>query len=177
VVLIGIGALLLILWLGRDHGASPVSDRLEDPAASQSGAGPREAVDRRDQPVGTTGRSDSTVREAAAPPGGVSTPGGTVPSADPQPPRTTPGTGFTDLLIVADRPSWLALTVDGERVAWRMLQPREAVHARMRQRATLRTGDAGALRLSVDGSEPRPVGPSGAVRTVELEARSGAPGL
>ena len=49
-----------------------------------------------------------------------------------------------------------------------MMQPGDVVQATMKSNATVRTGDAGALRLAVNGAEARPLGPAGAVRTVEL---------
>ena len=49
----------------------------------------------------------------------------------------------------AQRVCWLALTVDGHRIAYRMLQEGETVTAHMQQRAAVRTGDAGALLLSI----------------------------
>ena len=59
------------------------------------------------------------------------------------------------LSLKAQRVCWVALTVDGQRVAYRMLQAGETVTARIHQRAALRTGDAGALLLSIGGKRRR----------------------
>ena len=64
------------------------------------------------------------------------------------------------------------LTVDGARVAYRILQPGEIVHATMRSGGTLRTGDAGALTVAMGSEAPKAVGPSGAVRTIALRPQS-----
>ena len=56
------------------------------------------------------------------------------------------------------------------RVAYRMLQRGEKVSVRMRRHATLRTGDADALLVSVGNGPARALGPPGAVvRTIELK--------
>src|SRR5215208_5493183 len=50
------------------------------------------------------------------------------------------GAGGVRLSFEAQRVCWLALTVDGQRVAYRMLQQGETVTAHMHQRAAVRTG-------------------------------------
>jgi cytoskeletal protein RodZ len=70
--------------------------------------------------------------------------------------------------LEAQRVCWLALTVDDQRVAYRMLQPGEKITAHMRRYATLRTGDAGALLMSLGDGPAKPLGAPGAVRTIEL---------
>jgi cytoskeleton protein RodZ len=68
----------------------------------------------------------------------------------------------------AQRACWLALTVDGRRIAYRMLQEGETVTAHMQQRAAVRTGDAGAVLVSVGHRAAKPLGAPGAVRNVEF---------
>ena len=68
----------------------------------------------------------------------------------------------------AQRVCWLAFTVDGHRIAYRMLGEGETVTARMHQRAAVRTGDAGALLLSIGQGPARPLGARGAARNVEF---------
>jgi cytoskeletal protein RodZ len=69
--------------------------------------------------------------------------------------------------LEAQRVCWVALTVDDERVAYRVLRRGEKVSAHMRRRATLRTGDAGALLISIGKGPAKPLGVRG-VRTIEL---------
>ena len=109
-----------------------------DPAASAAARSDQPPVPHA-QPVGTMGRKPAPTVEA-----GVS------------------------LTLTADRACWVSLTVDGERVAYRTLTPGEAVVARMRQQASLRVGDAGALRVSAEGSGASPLGRDGEVRTFVL---------
>jgi hypothetical protein len=45
----------------------------------------------------------------------------------------------------------------------------------MRQRAAVRTGDAGALLVSVGSRPARPMGAAGAVRSVELTPEDDGP--
>jgi cytoskeleton protein RodZ len=145
-VLIGIGVILLIIWLGRDRPSAPMSrtPAPSRPPVAAAGDG------RTPQPIGTAGR---------IPP----------PSVAPRNARPVAHDG-TEVRVEAERAAWVALTVDGERVAYRMLQPGDTVRATMRSRGTLRTGDAGAVTLAIGTGEPRLVGPSGAVRTIELQA-------
>jgi hypothetical protein len=49
-----------------------------------------------------------------------------------------------------------------------MLQAGDTARATVRGGATLRTGDAGALRIAFGTGEPSAVGPSGAVRTIDF---------
>jgi transcriptional regulator with XRE-family HTH domain len=72
------------------------------------------------------------------------------------------------LQFTALRVCWLALTVDGHRIAYRMLQEGETVTAHMQQRAAVRAGDAGALLLSVGHGAAKPLGAPGAVRKIEF---------
>jgi cytoskeleton protein RodZ len=72
------------------------------------------------------------------------------------------------LQFTALRVCWLALTVDGQRIAYRMLQEGETVTAHMQQRAAVRAGDAGALLLSVGHGAAKPLGAPGAVRKIEF---------
>jgi cytoskeletal protein RodZ len=176
-VLICIGAILLIFWLGRDRAVSPFS-------GGQPAAEPVAALDGivRAPEASAPSRSTDLARPEASTPGTAAPVASAASAVDDQAVGTVGegGSGAiaapagdgrpTDLLIVADRASWLVLTVDGTRIARRRLQPREAVHVQMRSRATLRTGDAGALRMSMNGGAFAPLGPSGAVRTVEVKA-------
>ena len=129
-VLIGIGVILAIIWLGRDRAASPLSQgppRSDAPVASaQPGSAP--------QPVGTTGRVASA-------------------------PKRAPGRGGTEVRVQAERRCWVVLTIDGDRVAYRMLKSGDVVRATMRERGTLHTGDAGAVSVAIGGGAARRVGP------------------
>ena len=137
--LIVISIVLAIVWFGRDRGTPPAS-RLEAPLPAQLA---------------------SDAASALAPPAPVAI--GTIGVTR----ARLPDSGVR-MSIEAQRVCWLALTVDDQRVAYRMLQAGEKVSAHMRRRATLRTGDAGALVMSVGNGPARPLGAAGAARTIEL---------
>lgn len=171
-VLIGLGAILLILWLGRDHSAAPLSAvRPEASTVSASRTPAKDVAARRDASAAPAPAATSS-RTAPPPAPRTERPIGTVgeagTAAPPAAPATTATPGPVDLLIVADRTAWLVLNVDGQRIARRRLQPREAVRVQMRTHATLHTGDAGALRMSMNGGAFTTLGPAGAVRTIEI---------
>ena len=137
--LIVISIVLVIVWLGRDRGAPPAS-RLEAPVPTQLASAASALAPPAPLAIGTIG-----VTRARLPDSGIR------------------------MSIEAQRVCWLALTVDDQRGAYRMLQRGEKVSVRMRRQATLRTGDAGALLVSIGNGPARALGPPGAaVRTIEL---------
>jgi cytoskeletal protein RodZ len=81
---------------------------------------------------------------------------------------TPPAAVGVTLTLAADRPCWVSLTVDGDRVTHRTLTAGEQVTATMRQQASLRAGDAGALRVSANGARAQRIGADGEVRTIVL---------
>lgn len=81
---------------------------------------------------------------------------------------TAPASVGVTLTLAADRPCWVSLTVDGDRVIHRTLTAGEQVTATMRQQARLRAGDAGALRVSANGARAQRIGADGEVRTLVL---------
>jgi hypothetical protein len=118
----------------------PPASRLDAPAPAQLAAGaPATPAPANPVAVGTIGVSRARVPDSGIP-----------------------------VSIEAQRVCWVALTVDDQRVAYRMLQPGEKVSAHMRRRAMLRTGDAGALLMSVGNGPAQTLGAAGAVRTIEL---------
>jgi hypothetical protein len=58
--------------------------------------------------------------------------------------------------------------VDGERRVYRLLQTGDRAEARVRQRAVLHAGDAGALAVTINGGRAISIGSLGDVRTVEI---------
>ena len=145
--LIVISIVLVIVWFGRDRVVQPASG-LETPARAQlASAGPAALAPPGSVAVGTIGVTRAPVPDSGIP-----------------------------MSIEAQRVCWLALTVDDQRIAYRMLQRGEKVSVRMRRNATLRAGDAGALLVSIGNGPARALGPPGAgVRTIELTPE-GVPG-
>lgn len=76
-----------------------------------------------------------------------------------------------DRLVVtlsASRPSWVSATVDGEKKIARVLQPGEQRALDVRRELVLTAGDAGAITMTLNGAEARPLGKAGAVATARL---------
>ena len=113
--------------------------------------------------VGTTGsgspQAAGTPRAAAADPVPVS-PEASTPS------RPAPGTEVV-VVLATDRRAWIAATIDGERRLYQNVPPGET-HTLRGRRVTLRIGDAGAVRWSVNGRPAAPMGASGEVRDVTV---------
>lgn len=141
-LVIVVSIVLALAWWGRDRDAPPSS---RNGAAPPAAAASLAAVDTGPRALGTSGTLDGSGSAAA---------------------------GAVALSFQAQRVCWLSLTVDGQRVAYRMLQEGETVTARMHDRALVRTGDAGALLLSMGGGPARAMGAPGAVRNVELTPAS-----
>ena len=102
-------------------------------------------------PVATSSAAPAAASRARAPAAG------TVPSAD----------APLELDVEATRACWVTASADATRVIYRVLQPGERVQARGRV-LTLRVGDAGALRLTVEREPAKPLGASGEVVTVRI---------
>jgi cytoskeletal protein RodZ len=126
------------------------------------------------------------VREAppAAPPAAEAEPPAAVPpGAGAQVPAasTTPGPAAAEagggesfvatpetplaLTVVASEECWLSLSVDGQKVVARNLQPGERVQFRARTVIILSAGNAGALTLTLNGKPARALGGRGEVVT------------
>ena len=118
-LLILLSIVLAIAWFGRERDAAPSS---QNEAASQ-------------------GRVAALVASPAARPTLLRSPG-------PWSHRAAHGDRPDGVMVLleAQRVCRVSLTVDGQRVSYRM-QPGERVTAQMHQRAAVRTGDAGALML------------------------------
>jgi hypothetical protein len=84
----------------------------------------------------------------------------------PQPPARdpVPTPGFRAELTTA-RPVWVRVVVDGERRIERELPAGQKIPLTAREMIAVRAGDAGAVRLSINGEDQGPVGQDGAVAT------------
>ena len=63
---------------------------------------------------------------------------------------------------------WVTLTVDGERIFSRVMQPGERELRQVRQEAVIQIGDAGAFAYSINGRPGRALGETGQVRTARI---------
>lgn len=83
-------------------------------------------------------------------------------------PATAPARDEIVAVIEAERAAWIAASADGQRVLYRIMPPGTTETLRARREITIRVGDAGAVRLSVNGGPAAPVGQDGQVRNVRL---------
>jgi hypothetical protein len=67
--------------------------------------------------------------------------------------------------LVTLRPVWVRVLVDGERTIERELPGGQKIPLAPGRSIAVRVGDAGAVRLWIDGKDQGPLGPDGAVAT------------
>jgi cytoskeleton protein RodZ len=146
-VVLAISVLLVMLWYGMDRNVAGSSRNDSTPPSSNV-----RPVAKVQQPADSHGSS----RTAS---GAIGTTGVAA---------SRPTSGIVQLTIEAVRPCWVALTADGERVVYRMLNEGDRASVQIRDRGVLRTGDAAALKLTINGKQARPIGSSGEVRTIEI---------
>lgn len=84
-----------------------------------------------------------------------------------------PGRAAEPSELTAVRAVWVRATVDGARVAERELEPGDRVPLRGRT-IVIRAGDAGAVRVRIDGQDRGPLGADGIVLTRTFTASPGA---
>lgn len=119
-------------------------------------------LNRSSNPEPEPARVDASAGESSAP---------RVPAtaASVAPPVRGPDTPATDepgsvsVLIEARRPAWIRTIVDGRADAGRTLEAGVKYEVRGARSVSLRVGDAGAVMVSVNGGEPRPLGGDGQV--------------
>ena len=71
----------------------------------------------------------------------------------------------------AQEPVWVMVTdTDGKILIARTLQANETRTLELATGATLRTGNAGGLRLRLNGKDLGPLGPAGKIREVQFKA-------
>jgi uncharacterized protein DUF4115 len=98
--------------------------------------------------------ADHPVTSSAAAPTSAGTDKG--PSVETQ---TPPGMVRGEL--AADRRVWIRVTADGVRIVEREVQANERVPLRPARTLTIRAGDAGAVRIVIDGRDRGPLGANG----------------
>ena len=138
-LLVGGGLLAVLLW---NRGPAPSSDPAANPDAPPAAApAPSTAA---------TTAPDSSAAPAAAP------------AAAPTPTPAAPSSGSE---IVAERRVWMRVTVDGARVLEREVPAGTRIPLKAEKTIVIRTGDAGAVRLSIRGGPGALLGREGEVVT------------
>ncbi len=91
-------------------------------------------------------------------------PATSAPDEAPAVPRPIPVSPH-DSQIITSRPVWVRVVADGQRVVERELQAQARIPFKATRSIVIRTGDAGALRLSIGGRDQGPLGADGVVVT------------
>ena len=94
------------------------------------------------------------------------------PVAEPAPaPVNVEAAKSMTLTISADKPCWIRMAVDGTPPVERVLQPSETLVLHALDKASLRVGDAGAIKLLINSRPARPLGANGEVvnRLITME--------
>jgi cytoskeletal protein RodZ len=109
--------------------------------------------------------------------------GGGDSSPEPLPPAPTPSASAHPapsqaessvplvLLVEAREASWVHVTIDGTEVKEALLQPGESVRWEAKEKFLLTVGNAGGIRLFLDGRELGSLGPSGKVVKKQIVAQ------
>lgn len=84
------------------------------------------------------------------------------------PPVTVPADQPLVLEIHPTGQCWVSLTVDGQIVFARLMQPGEKEVRRIRDAAVIEIGDAGAFAFSINGRPGRSLGDAGQVKTARI---------
>jgi len=102
-----------------------------------------------------TGRTDAVVTETSAPAPQPPSQPAPAPVATP-PPRAE---------IVTSRQVWIRVTVDGQKVMERELPPDTRIPLNPAAQFVVRAGDAGAVKVTIDGKDQGPFGVDGRAAT------------
>ncbi|HET7697825.1 MAG TPA: RodZ domain-containing protein [Vicinamibacterales bacterium] len=116
------------------------------------------------EPVSEPAATSETAAPPTSAPSATATPAvaaDTPATAEPAPPAA-PGSGYE---IVTDRRVWMRVIVDGARVVEREVPAGTRLPLKPEKSIVIRTGDAGAVRLSLRGGTPTPLGREGEVVT------------
>jgi cytoskeleton protein RodZ len=79
--------------------------------------------------------------------------------------------GKSRIVIQAKQGSWIDACADGRTVLRRYLAPSSAVEVGFSNAAVVRTGNAGGVNISVNGTPTGPVGAAGEVRVMQFDAK------
>ena len=118
---------------------------------------------------GTVGTSGSVPAAIETPGRAASTPAATATSGSAQP------AGGLTVVLTFDRLCWIEAFADGTRMLYGTMQPGATHTLRARDTVTLRVGNSGGVKWSVNGRPAAAMGRSGEVRSVTLRVND--PGI
>ena len=150
--------------------AAPASTAAPPPIATPSPEAPPPAPPARQaRPSAlTTTESATAPRSAIAPTSTEQLPAAAPVASKPAPSSDSAADSHFTVVITVTRPCYVTATVDGERTIDRLLQPGEQSTIDVRREMVLTAGDAGAIAMTINGAEARPLGKAGDVVTARL---------
>jgi cytoskeletal protein RodZ len=139
-------ALTVLAWSrGGEEAAAP-----ESTAVGQEPPVPAPQAPVNPRPVGTVGAAPAAAGEA--------------PAAAGEP---------LELVLTADADCWVSATADGRRVLYELMRAGAERRLAAAREIVVRVGNAGALRVTVNGRETGPLGEPGEVRTARFTPPDG----
>ena len=163
-----VGVILLFLalafWIPKHRQAAPPSPPEEAPAPDPTPPEPSPIPPPPESPANPSQPAPPSPAPAPAP-----TPS-SVPAPPASPSQRTASAPLV-LLIEAVEPSWVHATIDGAETKEALLQPNDKVQWEAKEKFVLTVGNAGGVRVSLDGQDLGPLGPSGRVIKKEIVAK------
>jgi len=86
--------------------------------------------------------------------------------------RSAPSAHALTVVVEARRPVWVRRTIDGQVDAGRQMGAGERSQVVADREVSIRSGDAGAVLVSVNGSRSEPLGPDGVATTRRFDAQT-----
>lgn len=102
---------------------------------------------------------------ATAPPSGAAA---APPPASAAPPSPAPNERMLTVGLSVKSPCWVTATVDGQKKIDRLLQAGDRQTIEVRREMVLTAGDAGAIALTLNGADAKPLGKAGEIVTRRL---------
>jgi cytoskeleton protein RodZ len=170
VVVIMLACSAIYSWLQRprrspappENASAPVPTASTRPPAVPQNAKPQAApappsegptaADRKNEP-GADSRAPAAAQPAAAPPSN---------------PAPTAANAAVRVQMTAEEPVWVSVRSDGKYLFSGTLHANESRTAEAGTTMVLRLGNAGGIRISLNGNPIGPVGPKGQIRTLQL---------
>jgi cytoskeletal protein RodZ len=118
--------------------------------------------------VGTSGIDAASGDREATAAASRQQPAGTPALPDAQAGRAGAESGSVVVILETAGAAWVDATADGKRQVYQLLPPGTKTTLRATRDVVIRVGDAGAVRWSVNGRQPQPMGRPGEVRTVRI---------
>jgi cytoskeletal protein RodZ len=143
---------LYFSYVGR-HPATLTAPPAEQARAAESRAAEPPAVSVATSATGPA--AASATQETVAPPAAVAA-------------RAVATEDRLTVVLSVKRPCWVSASVDGQRVIERLLAPGTQLTLDVKRELVLTAGDAGAIAVTLNGADARPLGKAGEVVTTRV---------